>query len=123
MKIPAPESEPYEFYFPTVDTLAQVEKRDGEIVIRTSRNTFSEDRRTRFIRELAAEGFIPDGYRWLASASPGAALGIRWLVDTSCFEPDRLAVARTRRFMVRLLSSAAMLWLAMIGLLFLHPLR
>jgi hypothetical protein len=113
----------FEFYFSGLDTLVQVEDLAGKIVIRASRNTFSEERKARFIRELAAEGFIPDHYQWLAPAGREPAQGVRWLVDVSCFRPDKTLAAGTRRFMVRLLSSAALLWLLMMCLLFLRHAR
>lgn len=100
-----------------------VEDLAGEIVIHASRNTFSDERKARFIRELAAEGFIPDDYRWLPRAGMESSPGIRWLIDTSCFKPDETFAAGTRRFMVRLLSSAALLWLMTMGFLLLHQAR
>jgi hypothetical protein len=87
------------------------------MVIRASRNTFSEECKARFIRELAAEGFIPDDYRRLPRAGMESSPGIRWLIDPSCFKPDKTIAAGTRRFMVRLLGTAVLFWLMMIGLL------
>jgi hypothetical protein len=113
----------FEFCFPSLDTLVLVEDLTGEIVIHASRNTFSDERKARFIRELAAEGFIPDDYRWLPRAGMESSPGIRWLIDTSCFKPDKTFAAGTRRFMVRLLSSAALIWLMAMGLLLLHQAR
>jgi hypothetical protein len=123
MSTHALEPRSFEFYFPSLDTLVQVENLAGEIIIRASRNTFSEERKTCFLRELAVEGFIPDHYQWLAPAGREPAQGVRWLVDISCFRPDKALTAGTRRFMVRLLSSAALLWLMMMCFLFLHHAR
>jgi hypothetical protein len=123
MKTHACEPRSFEFCFPDLDTLVLVEDLTGEIVIHASRNTFSEERKARFIRELAAEGFIPDHYQWLAPIGPETSYGVRWLVDISCFKPDKALAAGTRRFMVRLLSSAALLWLLMIGFLILCQAR
>ncbi|HUJ43719.1 MAG TPA: hypothetical protein VLW52_08945 [Opitutaceae bacterium] len=107
----------FDFCFPELDTLVQVEAADGAVVIRASRDTFSEIRRQRFIRELAAEGFIPDQYQWLGSAAPGIAGGVRWLVDASCFQPGPTRIAETRRFMFRLLGAGGLLWLLLISML------
>jgi hypothetical protein len=100
--------------------LIQVEEAAGAVVIRASRDTFSETRRQGFVRELAAEGFIPDRYQWLSPAAPGTAGGVRRFVDHSCFKPDQTHTAHTRRFMLRLLACAALLWLLMIGSLLLR---
>ena len=113
----------YEFYFPDVDTLVRVETSSVAVVIRASRNTFSEQRKRRFIHELAAEGFIPDDYEWLSLASSELSRGVRWLVDVSWLKIDPEMTAKTRRFMVRLIAGAALLWLVMMTVLLLHPAR
>ncbi|MDD2765476.1 MAG: hypothetical protein PHE83_16060 [Opitutaceae bacterium] len=123
MKTHAAEPCPFEFYFPSLDTLVRVEDSAGEVIIRASRNTFSQQRRACFIRELAAEGFIPDHYQWSLPAGLEASPGVHWLVDTACFKPDQALAAGTRRFMVQLLASAALLWLLMIGFLILCQAR
>lgn len=123
MNTHALEPRSFVFCFSSLDTLVLVENLAEEIVIRASRNTFSEERKACFIRELAAEGFIPDHHQWLAPAGPETSRGVRWLVDISCFRPDKALAAGTRRFMVRLLSSAALLWLLMMCLLFLRHAR
>ena len=120
MNPPAAEINSCEFCFPNLDTVARVEESGGGVVIRTSRDTFSEARKVCFIRELAAEGFIADDYRWRLLTCSVAPPGVRWLVDVSCFRPDPASVAGTRRFMVRVLSSAALLWLLMIVFFRLH---
>jgi hypothetical protein len=109
----------YEFCFPTLDTLVQVEAADNAVVIRATRDTFSEERKARFIRELAAEGFISDDYRWSLPAASAEFRGVRWLVDFSWLKLHPMLIARTRRFMIRLLSGALLAWLMMIGLVFL----
>ena len=110
----------FEFYFPDVDTLVQVREADGAVEIRATRNTFSERRKTAFIRELAAEGFIPDNYQWFSSGSQLSFLSVRWLVDFTWVELPHAALAGTRRFMVRLLAGGGVLWLALILSLFLR---
>jgi hypothetical protein len=104
----------YEFSFPQLDTLVQVESAAEAVVIRVTRNTFTEERKTRFIRELVAEGFISDDHYWSADAR-----GVRWLVDFSWLQPDPTTLARTRRFMIQLLSGTVLVWLTMVGLTFL----
>jgi hypothetical protein len=98
----------YEFYFAPLDTLVTVENLPRGPVIRASRHTFSTERKACFIRELAAEGFIADKYRW---DHAGALEEVQWIVDRSAFMPDAAHVAQTRRFILRLVCSAAVLWL------------
>ena len=110
----------YEFYFPDVDTLIQVEASPAAVVIRASRDTFSDRRKSRFIQVLAAEGFIPDDYEWFLLASSEYSRGVRWLVDYSWLQLNPEMMAGTRRFMVRLIAGAALLWLAMMTVLLLQ---
>ena len=117
MNTPSIETHIYHFSFPALDTLLQVEEAGGEVTIRASRDTFSARRREHFIRELAAEGFIPDEHQWLNSGAPAGTGAVRWLVDHSCFQPDQAHTARTGRLMWRLLGSAALFWLMLMGLL------
>jgi hypothetical protein len=113
----------YEFYFPDVDTLIRVETSSPAIIIRATRNTFGDQRKRRFIHELAAEGFIPDDCEWFSLTNSEFSRGIRWLVDVSWLKLDPAMTAKTRRFMVRLIAGAALLWLAMMTGLCLHSIR
>lgn len=107
----------YVFDFPPIDTVVAVEPSANGVIIRSSRNTFSAARKTCFIRELAAEGFIGEEYGSDWFSASGA---VRWRVDAAGFMPDAACVARTRRFMLRLIFSAAGLWLLLLGLLLLR---
>ena len=89
-------------------------------VIRATRNTFNEERKLAFIRELAAEGFIADYYRWWPVIGQEHDMGVRWLVDYSWLELSEQMPARMRRFMLRLLGVAALLWLVLMTALFLR---
>jgi hypothetical protein len=118
MNITKPASPSYEFYFPQVDTLARVENSEGTVIIRTSRDTFSESRKACFVRELAAEGFIPDTYQWFSSSGADSFLGVRWLVDISWLQLPAAVLAGARRFMRRLLAGTALFWCLLMTLLF-----
>jgi hypothetical protein len=89
-------------------------------MIRATRDTFSEERKICFIRELAAEGFIPDDYRWLYNGptSNGCSL-IRWSVDRSWCELSPHAIAETRRFMLKIIAGGILLWLLLMVCVFL----
>ncbi len=108
------------FDFPQLDAVVEVTVWPEGVVIRASRDCFSEERKVCFIRELAAEGFIDEASRWRPWGSPG---GVRWLVEAAAFLPDAACVARTRRLMLRLLFSAGALWLVLMGSLLLLPRR
>ena len=106
----------YEFCYPRVDTLILVEKFDDEVVIRATRDTFNEEQKLAFVRGLAAEGFIPDEYAHCVGI--GFAHGVRWRIDGSWLELSREVLARSRRFMTRLLVSVGVLWAGMMTFLF-----
>ncbi len=52
----------FEFYLPELDNMVLVESGPEGVVIRAARNNFSERRKSFFIPQLAAEGYIPDIY-------------------------------------------------------------
>jgi len=103
----------YEFCFPNLDTLVQVEELNDTVVIRATRDTFSEHHKALFIRELAAEGFISDAYEWFYGFGQWSSLRVRWLVDCSWLTPEKAVATRTTRIMLRLIVSAIILWLVM----------
>lgn len=113
----------FEFYFPDVDTLVQVEVEVDEVTIRATRNNLSSRRKMLFVRHLAAEGFIADRYQWFSGADSDWS-HVRWLQDASWVRLPQAKIARTGKFMVRLLISAALLWggMAILILTLGHPL-
>lgn len=117
MKTSMPDHHCFEFYFPVLDTLVLVEELDGAVVVRATRDTFSERRKHCFIRELAAEGFIPDSYRWFSLAGAESYRGVRWLVDISWVKLSEAVTVRARRFMMRLFLSASLLSVAIMAAL------
>lgn len=110
----------YEFYFAQLDTLVTVENLPHGPIVRASRNTFSAERKACFVRELAAEGFIADQYRWDPA---GVSEDIRWVVDQSAFLPGAACVVQTRRFVHLLFGSAVLLWLLLMTGVILHAAR
>jgi hypothetical protein len=109
------EEEPrcFEFSFPKMDTLLRVEESDGKVTVRASRDSFSTRRKISFIRELVAEGFIPDDYKWYLLADTESPFrGVQWRVDQSWLSLDEAAMARTRRSMMKILASAILLLVA-----------
>ncbi len=120
MNTPALKSRCFEFYFRDLDTLVQVETPDPDtVIVRATRNTFSERRKVYFIRELAAEGFIPEGCQWYPL--PAGMPRVMWVIDVSWLRLSEAAKSRTRRLMLSLLGGGFLLWTALLsGLLILH---
>ncbi|MEM1059551.1 MAG: hypothetical protein AAGK14_09910 [Verrucomicrobiota bacterium] len=70
----------YEFFTQQPENMIRVEARsDGEVHITLAVDNFSEQRKAYFVRELAAEGFIPDHYSFL---SENELLGVKWHLGT-----------------------------------------
>jgi hypothetical protein len=120
MPTSSPDSHCFEFYFSDLDTLVQVEESDGAVVVRATRDSVSERRKQCFIRELAAEGFIPDSYRWFLLASSESFRGVRWVVDTSWVKLSEVVTIRVRCFMMRLFLSSTLLLVTLAAILILH---
>ena len=105
----------YEFCFPRLDTLVLVEQTDDQVVIRATRDTFSDRRKIFFIRELAVEGFISEDYQWFSGYSDWPVSSVSWLVDHSWLGANSNLTRRTNRVMARLIIGASLLLLAMIS--------
>jgi len=109
----------FEFYFPDVDTLLLAEHQADKVVIRATKNTFSERRKITFIHHLASEGFIPDYYQWLSNLDP-AWSNIYWRIDYSWLRIHRATVIKARKFMIGFLASAIALWFGLMLAVFQH---
>jgi hypothetical protein len=105
----------YQFCFPELDTLIEVDAREAQVIIRATRDTFSERQKRWFIRELVAEGFIDEGYGWWEEFGIGALPRVLWQVDYSWLEPNQTLAASARRFMLGLFGGITILWLILIG--------
>jgi hypothetical protein len=114
------ESHTFEFCFIELDyTLVRVEESAGDVTIRATADTFSNHRKICFIRELAAEGFIPDDYRWFSlTGSETYTRVVRWLVDFSWLKLDEALIARTNRLVRRFILPVTLLWLLFIYAIF-----
>ena len=107
----------FEFYFPDVDTLLLVEQGNGQVQICATKDTFSPLRKINFTHHLAAEGFIPDHYRWLSAIDPASG-NIFWRVDYSWLKNRQSTDPRTSKVMIGLLGSAMALWMGLMLALF-----
>jgi len=117
MKSPSHAGHCYEFSFPRLGTMILVEELPGEVVIRATRNTFSEARKLAFVRALAQEGFIADEYGW---ATGGLPARVRWLVDGSWLTPHSIGRTRRSRLARRLLAGGIAAWIALTGFVYFH---
>ena len=111
-----PETPAFDFYFARFDTLVRVEEVDGAVTIRATRDTFSEERKRYFIRELAAEGFIADEFRWHTGAS-ALLRRVDWRIDITWLKLPPAVLARARNLMRWLLGSTTLLWTVQLGIL------
>ncbi len=108
-----------EFYDARRDTHLLLEVDGEQVVIRATRDSYSAARRACFIRELVAEGFLPDEYQWSNTDSPWAVYGVRWCIDRRWLVLPREVVKRTSRWALRMWLVGTLLWLGMlVGLLF-----
>jgi len=109
-----------DFYFADIDTMVLVEETESELIVRATRNTFTEQRKIRWIRELAAEGFISSTYGKFAGFDTPSWIPVRWRIDRSWVKPNPEHLAQSRRFMVKLFAGAVAAWLGLMALLFLR---
>ena len=103
----------FEFYVRDLDNLIQVESSDHGVVVRASRDNFTERRKYNFIRILAAEGFIPDELQWFATFGSTGGRGVRWIIDASWIRPSEEARRISGKFMRRFLAGSIALWLVL----------
>lgn len=112
----------FEFAFPALDALVLVEEDEAGVLIRTTRDNFSDERKEAFVRELVQEGFVADRYRW-SPTGEWAKTGVRWRTDCSWVHRSEVAIARARHFMTKLFVSSACLWVAIMSILFMVQAR
>jgi hypothetical protein len=107
----------FEFCFPRMDTLLLVEVAESGVTIRATRDTFSPQRKASFVRELVAEGFIPEEFRWLpVGGAQSYGRGIRWLVDFSWLQIEEAVLARMHRMITKLFAFAFVFTVLLVGL-------
>jgi hypothetical protein len=88
-----------EFYHRSPENYLLVENQDdGRVVILAALDNYSERRKALFIRELAAEGFIPDEYQFLTNTGGDGFFGVRWTIDGSWLvvPPEVIAISHRR---------------------------
>jgi hypothetical protein len=107
----------YEFYHNEPYNLILVEQNENGVIIRAAWDNFSDRRKAFFIKEIAAEGFIPDRYQWFSNFEENGYTGIRWVIDRSWLKVHPGPVQKARKFMFWMLLAGGFLWLLlMVGL-------
>jgi hypothetical protein len=101
------------------ENLILVENSEERVVIRATRDNFSEREKACFIRYLAAEGFISDEFEDFRK-SGWHGTSIAWLVDQGWSKREPVHLQRVDRFMIQLFASASVLWLGQMAFAFLY---
>ncbi len=110
----------FEFYFPASDTLVRVENEPDAVIIRMSRDTFSDVRKRAFVRELAAEGFIPEEYTWTPLGGTLCPRGVQWLCDISWLKTEVVTSSIARRYLLTIFSISFVLWFTIMAFAVVH---
>jgi hypothetical protein len=88
MKLSSHEDGVSEFLTRRPENYLRVENKQNGVVIRMIQNNFTPARMSAFVRYLAAEGFIPEHYRWFSDPDSGSGLSVRWVHDSSWAERE-----------------------------------
>ena len=112
-------TEPIELCLAHSENRLLIENHADKVVIRAATDHLSPREKTCLIRYLAAEGFIPDRYKWFADSETAFFPGLSWLFDFSRakrLEPRQKAL----RQIVFVLLCAILAWLELITFAFLQ---
>ncbi|HVS54560.1 MAG TPA: hypothetical protein VHD62_19550 [Opitutaceae bacterium] len=120
MKTILPPSRRFEFCYPQLDTLMEVEETGHDVVIRVTRDVFSDEQKLAMVRHLAREGFISEEHLWCPALGRSRHVSVRWLVDVTWLVANPAARVASRRFMTRLFFGAGGLWLLLIWAFFIR---
>ena len=91
----------YELSTYNPNNLVIVETQKENVLIRAAQNNFSGRRKAFLIRQLAAEGYIPDRFELYTEDEP--MVGLKWVIDRSLMIIGPAAIGRTHKFMQRLI--------------------
>lgn len=107
--MPTKTSLPVSFEFSTFnpENLILVENEPGRVLIRAAYDNFSPRRKSFLVRQLAAEGYIPDEYELFTEVAWNQ--GVVWVVDRSLITLGPEVRRRSGRFMRRLLIGSCLL--------------
>jgi hypothetical protein len=111
---------PVSFQFSTHNpqNLIVVENHEDRVLFRAAYNSFSERRKAFLVRQLAAEGYIPDCFEHYTEEVSDP--GLVWVLDRSLLYVAPAARRRCSRFMARLVVGGCLLWALEVGILLLR---
>ena len=107
---------PIQFSTHNPQNLIVVERDRHAVLVRAAQDNFSPRRKAFLIRQLAAEGYIPDQYEEYREYAP--VEGLTWVIDRSLLFIGPEARKRTRRTMQRVIAGGCLLWLVEMTLTF-----
>jgi hypothetical protein len=107
---------PIQFSTHNPPNLIVIERARETVLIRAAQGNFSPRRKAFLIRQLAAEGYIPDQYEEFREYAP--IEGLTWVIDRSLLFIGPEATRRTGRIMRGVLAGGCLLWLLEITLAF-----
>ena len=110
----------FEFFHQHPENFLLVQSAGEEVTIRAAFDNFSERRKRMFIRELAAEGFIPDCYERISGMDETFG-GVRWVIDSSWVAVNRSVTRTADRLCARVLIGASLLLLMLLATIFSGP--
>jgi hypothetical protein len=97
--------------------LIVVENETENVIFRAAYDNFSERRKAFLVRQLAAEGYIPDCFEEFTEYRPSS--GLVWVIDRSLLFVAPEASRRCSRFMRRLVLGGCLLLVLELGVLLL----
>ena len=103
-----------EFHCMQPENYILVQNHKDGVMIRATSDNFSEQRKAAFIRELAAEGFIPDHYQWFLDADASNYLAIKWIIDPSWLRVDKRLAKKAELLYGRALLLVAVVWMILV---------
>jgi hypothetical protein len=107
----------FEFVKEAPENRILVESGDDGVLVRASRNNFSSRRKCSFIREIAAEGFVPDYLQTLTESEMDGREGVRWIVDDSWVPTQSNAANARAQQVLKTVSVGVILWVALMLML------
>jgi hypothetical protein len=99
-----------EFSIARPDNCISVEQQDERVVIRATRDNFSQREKSFFIRYLAAEGYIPAAYQWFAESDLEWSSCLSWIVDSAGLRANH-SPKKALRQILWLVACVALGWL------------
>jgi hypothetical protein len=99
---------PIEFSTHNPENVILIEHHGDRVLFRAAHDNFAQRRKAFLIRQLAAEGYIPDRYERLTEEAWHPSLV--WVVDRSLIRMGPEARRRVTSFMQRLLVGGCALW-------------